>query len=88
MAKMIIQTSNNPNAKPKKGVAGVNTGGKTRKAIRAAQAKRCSIKSIAASSNRSPGVISSIKSGVIKNPPSNVAKAVQEGCKRAIKAQK
>ena len=72
---------------PKKGVAGVNTGTKTRAAIRGAQSKGCSLKQIGAASNRSPGVISSIKSGTIKNPPSNVAKAVQAGCRKAVKAR-
>jgi len=73
---------------PKKGVAGKGTGSKTRSAISGAQAKGCTLASIAKSSNRSPSVISAIKSGTIKNPPSNVASAIQKGCKKAVAAKK
>jgi len=74
--------------KPKKGVAGTNTGAKTRAAINTAQDKGCTIAQIAKDSNRSPSVISAIKSGTIKNPPSNVATAVQKGCKKAASSKK
>lgn len=73
---------------PKKGTPGVNTGSKTRSAIRGALAKGCSIKSIASSSNRSQSVISAIKIGTIKNPPSNVASAIQKGCKKAVASKR
>ena len=66
--------------KPVKGVAGKNTGAKTRKAINAAQKKGCTLEQIGRASNRSPDTISRIKSGDIKNPPSNVATSVQKGC--------
>lgn len=74
--------------KPMKGVAGKGTGSKTRSAISRAQNKGCSIASIAKSSNRSSSTISQIKSGTIKNPPSNLASAVQKGCKKAISKKK
>ena len=69
--------------KPMKGVAGKNTGAKTRAAINSAQKKGCTLKEIGAASNRSPSVISAIKSGDIKNPPADVAAAVQKGCTKA-----
>jgi orotate phosphoribosyltransferase len=71
--------------KPQKGVAGKNTGGAARKAIRAAEAKGKTVKQIASSARRSPSVVSAIKSGEIKNPPSNVAKNIRKGTSKTKK---
>lgn len=73
--------------KPKKGVAGVGTGAKTRAAISAAQKAGCSLKEIASASSRSVSVISAIKSGAIKNPPADVASDIQKGCASAVSAR-
>ena len=73
--------------KPKKGVAGKGTGAKTRAAIAGAQKNGCSLKEIADLSDRSVSVISAIKSGAIKNPPSDVASDIQRGCASAVSAR-
>ena len=65
-------------AKPKKGVAGKNTGAAARKAIDAKQKQGLTNKQIGAAAKRSPGVISAIDRGVIKNPPSNLAGNVRK----------
>ena len=72
----------------KKGVAGKNTGAKTRKAIKDAQKKGCTLAEIGRAANRDPSVISDIKRGEIKNPPSNVATAIQKGCKKESSKKK
>lgn len=63
--------------KPKKGVAGKNTGAKTRKAIEYAENKGFTQEQIARAANRSVSVISAIKSGEIANPPSNVSSMIR-----------
>lgn len=69
--------------KPKKGVAGKKTGGAARKAIQAKQKAGCTQSAIGKAANRSPGVISAIKKGTIKNPPSNLAGNVRKAkCKK------
>lgn len=72
---------------PQKGVAGKGTGAKTREAIRTAQMAGCSLKEIADASDRSVSVISAIKAGTIKNPPSDVAGDIQKGCASAVRAR-
>lgn len=69
--------------KPKKGVAGASTGTKTRRAINAAIKRGCSQEQIARSARRDSSVISDIKLGKIKNPPSNVATSIQKACAKA-----
>ena len=59
-------------AAPKKGVAGKNTGGKTRKAISTAKKKGSTTKQIARAAMRSESVISAISTGAIKNPPGDL----------------
>lgn len=65
--------------KPQKGVAGENTGGKARKAIKKAKARSATNTSIGKAVNRDPDTIRQIESGRIENPPAdlagNVAKA-------------
>jgi len=72
----------NDEEKPKKGVAGKNTGAKARAAIRKAKARGATTKTIAEATNRDDSTIQGIASGEIKNPPSdladNVAKAKSE----------
>lgn len=65
-------------AKSKKGVAGKNTGSKTRKAIKSKQKSGSTVKQIARAAMRSESVISAIKSGVIKNPPSNLSGKIRK----------
>ena len=62
---------------PRKGVAGKKTGATTRKAIRSAQKRGCSLKKIGKASGRSGSTISGISSGAIKNPPKNLAKMIR-----------
>ena len=64
--------------KPKKGVAGKNTGAATRKAINAKQKQGLTNAEIARAAMRSPGVISAIDTGTIKNPPSNLAGKIRK----------
>lgn len=59
--------------KPKKGVAGKNTGGKTKKAINKKLKQGATQSDIARSADRDPSVISDIRKDKIKNPPSNLA---------------
>ena len=61
---------------PKKGVAGKNTGGKTRKAISAAKKRGATTKQIASAGMRSTSTINKIYSSDIKNPPSNLASKI------------
>jgi hypothetical protein len=68
--------------KPKKGTAGKNTGGSARAAIKSAEKSGKTIKQIARSARRSPDTISAIKSGEIKNPPSNLSKNIRKGTKK------
>jgi hypothetical protein len=65
-------------AKPKKGVAGTNTGGTARKTIAAARKKGASTKAIASAAMRSPDTITLIETGQIKNPPSDLAGKVRK----------
>lgn len=74
--------------KPEKGIAGVGTGAKTRAAISEAQKAGCSLEEIGDLADRSPDTLSQIKSGRIKNPPSDLAKKIQDACKAAIAARK
>lgn len=67
---------------PKKGVAGKNTGSAARKAINAKQKQGLTNKEIGKAAKRSPGVISAIDKGVIKNPPSNLAGNVRKAKKK------
>ena len=69
------------NRNPKKGVPGYKTGAKTRTAIRAAQSRGCTLAQIGRAARRSVSVVSAIKSGTIKNPPANVATAIQKACR-------
>lgn len=64
--------------KPKKGVAGKNTGAAARKAIITAQKKGMTLEEIGNIANRSASVISAIKTGEIKNPPRNVASNIRK----------
>ena len=70
-------------ASQKKGTEGKNTGGSTRKAIKAAVKKGCTIKSISKTAGRSPSTISKIASGEIKNPPNGLAGSIRKTkCKK------
>jgi len=64
--------------KPQKGVAGKNTGAAARKAIDEKQKKGLTNEQIGKAAKRSPGVISAIDRGVIKNPPSDLAGNVRK----------
>lgn len=64
--------------KPKKGVAGKNTGKSARAAIRAARARGATTADIARAANRSASTISQIESGEIENPPANLAANVRK----------
>ena len=64
--------------KPKKGVAGKSTGGKSRKAIRTKISGGCSLSAIGRAANRSASTISQILSGSIKNPPSNLSTNIRK----------
>jgi hypothetical protein len=69
--------------KPMKGTAGKKTGGAARKAIRAKVSKGCTMAEIGKMAKRSPGTISAILSGEIKNPPKNLAGNVRKAkCKK------
>lgn len=59
--------------KPQKGVAGDDTGGKTRRAIREMLKKGATIESIAAAADRDSSTIEQILRGSIENPPSDLA---------------
>ena len=59
--------------KPKKGVAGKNTGASARKAISKAKAKGSTTKDIAKATNRDPSTVAAIEAGTIKNPPKNLS---------------
>ncbi len=63
---------------PKKGVAGKNTGGKTRAAIKSKKRAGSSVKQIAKAGMRHPSTIQSISSGEIKNPPRNLAGKIRK----------
>ncbi len=56
----------------KKGVAGENTGGKARSAIKKAKARGATNESIAKAAKRDPDTIRNIASGNIENPPPDV----------------
>ena len=58
---------------PRKGVAGKNTGSKTRKAISTAKKRGASTKQIATAGMRSASTINQIEEGTIFNPPANLA---------------
>lgn len=75
-------------AKPKKGVAGKNTGSKTRKAIAAKKKSGSTTKQIAKAAMRSDSVISAIASGEIKNPPANLAAKISKAKTTKKKAKK
>lgn len=64
--------------KPKKGTAGKNTGGKTRKAIATKTKSGLTLKQIGRASNRKPSTIGKIASGTIKNPPANLAGQIRK----------
>lgn len=63
---------------PKKGVAGINTGEKTRKVIDRAINKGFTIKEIAQAAKRSEDVIRSIISKEIKNPPRDLVDNIKK----------
>lgn len=65
--------------KPQKGVAGKGTGGKTRKEINDASKKGFTLDQIARAGMRSPDTISSIRTGDIKNPPSDLSGKIKKG---------
>lgn len=58
--------------KPKKGVAGKNTGRSARAAIRAARNRGATTADIARAARRSESTILKIESGEISNPPANL----------------
>lgn len=64
--------------KPKKGVAGKNTGGAARKAIRTKEKQKLTQADIARAAMRDPSTISDIKTGKIKNPPANLAAKIRK----------
>ena len=64
--------------KPKKGVAGKNTGSATRKAISAKKRAGSTTKQIARAANRSTSTIGNIATGNIKNPPKNLAGKIRK----------
>ena len=66
------------NKKPKKGVAGKNTGTAARKAISAARKRGSTTQDIARAARRDDSTISAIETGVVKNPPKNLAAAVRK----------
>ena len=69
-----------------KGEEGKKTGGRVRKAIRKAVKRGATIKSIATAANRSPGVISDILSGEIKNPPASILPRISKAkAKKKVK---
>lgn len=59
--------------KPEKGVAGENTGGKAREAIKKAKSHSATNASIGEATNRSASTIAQIDAGTIENPPANLA---------------
>jgi len=65
-------------SKPKKGVAGKNTGAKARKAIRKQVKKGSTLKQIGTATGRDDGTIGRIESGEIKNPPADLAAKVSK----------
>jgi len=68
-------------AKAKKGSVGKNTGGATRRAIRAAQSRGCSLEQIGRATSRDGSTISAIKTGTIRNPPAGLAGRISKSCK-------
>lgn len=62
----------------KKGVAGKKTGGSARKAISAARKRGATTKQIARAARRDDSTIALIETGVIKNPPKNLAANVRK----------
>lgn len=73
-----------PDDKPQKGVAGENTGGKARTAIKKAKGRSATNETIGKATNRSASTIGQIESGIIANPPADLpgkvknAKSVKE----------
>lgn len=73
-----------PDDKPQKGVAGEDTGGKARQAIKKAKDRSATNETIGAATNRSASTIGQIHAGTIKNPPADLhgkvkkAKSVKE----------
>lgn len=63
---------------PQKGVAGKNTGSKTRKAIAAKKKSGSTVKQIARAAMRKPSTINNIASSNIKNPPRNLAGKIRK----------
>ena len=63
---------------PKKGIAGKNTGGKTRLAITDKMKAGSTTKQIARAAMRSTSTINNIASGNIKNPPRNLAGKIRK----------
>jgi len=63
---------------PRKGVAGKNTGGATRKAIASKKRAGASVKQIASAAMRKPSTINNIASGNIKNPPKNLVGKIRK----------
>ena len=71
--------------KMKKGTEGKGTGAATRKAIKSASKRGYTQAEIAKAAKRSPGVISSILNGDIRNPPGGLASAISKGTAKAKK---
>ena len=65
-------------AKAKKGVAGTKTCPKTRKAISAARKRGSTTEDIARAARRDDSTIALIETGVVKNPPANLAGAIRK----------
>jgi len=63
---------------PEKGVAGKDTGSKTRKAISAARKRGSTTQDIARAARRDDSTIALIESGIVKNPPGNLAGAIKK----------
>lgn len=74
--------------KPEKGVAGENTGGKAREAIKKAKKGSATNETIGKATNRSASTIGQIERGSIENPPADLpgkvgkAKSVKDKEKR------
>lgn len=64
--------------KPKKGIAGEDTGDKSRKAIKKAKARGATDASIGKAANRDESTIGQIERGSIKNPPEDLAGNVKK----------
>lgn len=72
--------------KPQKGVAGEDTGGRARKAVKKAKDRNATNETIGKATNRSASTIAQIHTGTIKNPPADLAGKVSKA--KSIKKEK